>query len=96
MASAIRSTSLSALTALPWCCIAPAAFAVSGAALAGVGAAIQTATPVLLVVSLSFLARALYLSLILRRGPRWARGLVLSGTPLVVALWCFRLGFWPA
>ena len=95
MPSAIRSTWLSALTALPWCCIAPAAFAMSGAAVAGAGLAIQTATPALFVVSLGLLARALYVSLIQRRGRRWVRGLVLGTTPLVVALWCFRLGVWP-
>ena len=85
----------SVLTALPWCCIAPAVFSVSGAAIAGVGVGLSTATPLFLLVSLGFLGRALYLSLIRGRGPRWVRMLTLGSAMGVGLLWAFRFGLWP-
>ncbi len=91
----IRSAFGAVATALPWCCIAPAAFALGGVATAGAGTALAQATPVFLIVSLGFLTRALFLSLLRRRGPRWVRGVVLTSTTLVAALWAFRLGLWP-
>ena len=91
----IRSTVGSVATALPWCCIAPAAFALAGVAMAGGGTALAQATPLFLIVSVGLLGRALFLSLVRRRGPRWVRGVVLTSAPLVAALWLFRLGLWP-
>ncbi len=57
--STIRSVVGSSLAALPWCCIAPAAFALSGVASAGVGTALKSATPLLLIASVAFLGRGL-------------------------------------
>ncbi len=95
MASAARPTVLSAVTALPWCCIAPAVFSVSGAAVAGVGAGLQTATPLFFAASAGFLGRALYLSLIRRQGPRWVRMVAVASALAVSLLWSIRLGVWP-
>ncbi len=88
----IRSVIASSVAALPWCCIAPAAFAISGVATAGVGAALGSATPLFLLVSILFLSRALYLALVRRRGPSWVRAVVVVSTPVIVLLWAFRLG----
>ncbi len=84
----------SSLTAFPWCCIAPAAFAASGVVTAGVGTALGSATPLFLAVSVAFLTRALYMALAKRQGPLWVRALVVGSTPLTAGLWAFRLGFW--
>ncbi len=84
----------SSLTALPWCCIAPAAFAASGVVTAGVGTALGSATPLFLAVSVAFLTRALYMALGKRQGPLWVRALVVGSTPLIAGLWALRLGFW--
>lgn len=94
MREAGSASALSTLTALPWCCIAPAALALGGAATAGVGATIAEATPILLVVSVGFLGRSVYLAGIRRSGRPWARAVALVSAPLVMALWAFRLGFW--
>ncbi len=87
---------LSAMTTLPWCCIAPAALALGGVATAGAGAVIAEATPILLVVSVGFLGRAVYLAGIRRSGRPWARAVALVSAPLVVALWAYRFGVWSA
>ncbi len=94
MPSPIRSTVVSAVTELPWCCIAPAVFSVSGVAVAGIGAGLKSATPLFLIVSLGFLGRALYLSLIRRHGPRWVRLVTVSAAVTVSLVWSFRLGVW--
>ncbi len=94
MPSLVRSTVFSAVTALPWCCIAPAVFSVSGVAVAGFGAGLRSAVPFFLVVSLGFLGRALYLSLIRRHGPRWVRLVTLASAATVSLVWSFRLGVW--
>ncbi len=88
----LKSVLGSSLTALPWCCIAPAAFAVSGLATAGVGKALSWAIPVFLVVSIVFLARALYLALIKRRGLKWVRSVVVLSTPTIALVWALRFG----
>ncbi len=93
MESPIRTTVASAMTALPWCCIAPAAFAVSGVALAGIGTALQSAMPVLLVLSAGLLGRSLYLALVKRQGPMWVRAIVLLSTPAIALVWAFRFGW---
>ncbi len=93
MESPIRTTVASAMTALPWCCIAPAAFAVSGVALAGIGTALQPAMPVLLVLSAGLLGRSLYLALVKRQGPMWVRAVVLLSTPAIALVWAFRFGW---
>ncbi len=90
----LRSVIGSSLTALPWCCIAPAAFAASGVVTAGVGTALGSATPLFLVVSVAFLTRALYMALAKRQRPLCVRALVVGSTPLIVGFWAFRLGFW--
>ncbi len=95
MASPIRPTVVSAVSALPWCCIAPAVFSVSGAAVAGVGAGLQTATPLFLAASAGFLGRALYLSLVRRQGPRWVQTATVASALAVTLLWSVRLGVWP-
>lgn len=95
MREAGSASALSALTALPWCCIAPAALAAGGVATAGAGAAIAQATPVLLVVSVGFLGRAVYLAGVRRSGRPWARAIALVSAPLVAAFWAYRLGLWP-
>ncbi len=95
MTSPIRSTVASAVTALPWCCIAPAVFSVSGVAVAGVGAGLQTAIPLFVAASAGFLGRALYLSLIRKQGPRWVRMVTVASAVAVSALWSIRLGVWP-
>ncbi len=89
--STIRSVAGSGLAALPWCCIAPAAFAVSGVATAGIGTALSSATPLFLIASVVFLGRALYLALVKRRGPRWVRAVASVSAPMIAALWAFRL-----
>ena len=86
----------SAMTALPWCCIAPAALGLGGVATAGAGAVIAEATPVMLVVSLGLLGRAVYLAGVRQSGRPWARAVALVSAPLVVGFWAYRLGFWPA
>ncbi len=94
MPSPINSTVASALSALPWCCIGPAVFSLSGVAVAGVGVGLRTAMPLFLLASLGFLARALYLSLIRRRGPRWVRAVTIGSAVVVISAWSFRLGAW--
>jgi hypothetical protein len=91
-AGAFKSVLGSGITALPWCCIAPAAFAVSGLATAGVGTTLRWATPAFMLVSILFLARALYLALIRRQGPKWVRAMVMLSTPAVALAWAFRFG----
>ena len=93
MESPIRTTVASAMTALPWCCIAPAAFAVSGVAMAGIGTALQSAMPVFLVLSAGLLGRSLYLALLKRQGPMWVRVVVLLSTPAIALVWAFRFGW---
>ena len=93
MATAVRSLGASILTAVPWCCIAPAAFAVSGVAAAGVAPWIQAGTPLLLVATVLCAARAVYLSWFLRRGRPWTRAVVVVSLPLIAGLWLFRFGF---
>ncbi len=94
-ASSVRSVMGSALTALPWCCIAPAAFAVSGVATAGIGVGLQSALPVFLVLSGGFLGRSLYLALVKRQGPTWVRAVVLVSAPAIALVWAFRFGWVP-
>ncbi len=93
MESSIRATVVSAMTALPWCCIAPAAFAVSGVAMAGIGTALQSAMPVFLVLSAGLLGRSLYLALVKHQGPVWVRTVVLMSTPAIAVVWAFRFGW---
>ncbi len=93
MSGRVRWVMGSALTALPWCCIAPAAFAVSGVATAGIGTGLQSAMPVFLVLSAGFLARSLYLALVKRQGPIWVRGVVLVSAPAIALVWAFRFGW---
>ena len=83
MPSPMRSNVVSGVTALPWCCIAPAVFSVSGVAVAGIGAGLKSATPLFLSVSLGFLGRALYLSLIRSHGPRWVRRVTVAAAVTV-------------
>ena len=90
----LRSVFGSSLSALPWCCIAPAAFAASGVVTAGVGASLGSAMPLFLVMSVALLTRALYLAIAKSQGPLWIRALVVVSAPLIVGLWAFRLGFW--
>ena len=94
MKEAGSASLLSAVTALPWCCIAPAALGLGGVATAGAGAAIAEATPVMLVASLGFLARSVYLAAVRRSGRPWARAVALVSAPLVMAFWLYRYGPW--
>ncbi len=89
----IRSVMGSGLAALPWCCIAPAAFAVSGVATAGIGTGLRSAMPVFLVLSAGLLSRSLYLGLVKRQGPTWVRAVVLLSTPAIALIWVFRFGW---
>ncbi len=89
----IRSVMGSGLAALPWCCIAPAAFAVSGVAMAGIGTALQSAIPVFLVLSVGLLGRSLYLALVKRQGPMRVRVMVLLSMPAIALVWSFRFGW---
>lgn len=89
----VRSVVGSGLAALPWCCIAPAAFAVSGVAASGVGAVLQWAMPVFLALSVGLLGRSLWLSLVKRRGLLWVRAVVLLSTPVIGLIWGIRLGW---
>ncbi len=91
--SSVRSVMGSAFTALPWCCIAPAAFAVSGVATAGIGTGLQSAMPVFLVLSAGLLGRSLYLSLVRRQGRPWVRAVVVVSTPAVALVWAVRFGW---
>ena len=93
MESPIRTNVASAMTALPWCCIAPAAFAVSGVAMAGIGTTLQSVIPVFLVLSAGLLGRSLYLALVKRQGPVWVRAVVLLSTPAIALVWAFRFGW---
>jgi hypothetical protein len=83
----------SALTALPWYCIAPAAFAVSGVATAGIGTELQSAMPVFLVLSAGLLGRSVYLALVKRQGAPWVRAVVLVSAPAIALVWAFRFGW---
>ena len=94
MKEAGSASFFSAVTALPWCCIAPAALSLGGVATAGAGAVIAEATPILLVVSVGFLGRAVHLAGVRRSGRPWARAVALVSAPLVVALWLYRFGPW--
>jgi len=94
MPTALRALGASLVTAVPWCCIAPAVLALGGVATAGAGAVIAEATPVLLVVSVAFLGRAVYRAGVRRSGRPWARAVALVSSPLVVATWLHRLGLW--
>ena len=85
----------SVLTSLPWCCIAPAAFAVSGLASAGIGTALQSAMPIFLVLSVGLLSRSLSMVVVKRQGARWARATVLASTPVIAMVWAFRFGWLP-
>ena len=89
----IRSVMGSGLAALPWCCIAPAAFAVSGVVTAGIGTGLRSAIPVFLVLSVGLLARSLYLALVKRQGPMWIQAIVLLSTPAIALVWAFRFGW---
>ena len=91
--SSVLSVIGSGLAALPWCCIAPAALALSGVATAGVGMGLHSAMPVFLVLSAGLLGRALYLALVKRRGPTWVRAVVLVSTPAVAMAWGLRFGW---
>ncbi len=91
----VRSVMGSAFTALPWCCIAPAAFAVSGVATAGIGTGLQSATPVFLVLCAGLLARSLYLAFVKRQGPTWVRAVVLVSAPAIALVWALRFGWVP-
>ena len=95
MPSAIRAIVVSAATALPWCCVAPAVLSVSGLAVTGLGVGLKTATPLFLVVSVAFLGRALYLSLMRGHGPRWVRLVTVASAVGVSLVWSVRLGAWP-
>ncbi len=79
------------VAALPWCCLGPAVLSTTGFALAGLGAALERATPLFLVVSLGLLARTLYATTVRRHGQRWVRAVVWLSTPAVIGLWAFRL-----
>ena len=81
-----------AVAALSWCCIGPAMLSTTGVALAGLGAGLESATPVFLIMSLGLLGRALYSTTVRRQGRRWVRGFVWLSTPAVIGLWVFRLG----
>ncbi len=89
----IRSVMGSGLAALPWCCIAPAAFAVSGVATAGIGTGLRSAMPAFLVLSVGLLGRSLHLALVKRQGPMWVRVMVLLSTPAIALVWAFRFGW---
>ena len=91
--SSVRSVMGSALTALPWCCIAPAAFAVSGVAAAGIGTGLKSAMPILLVLSAGLLGRSVYLALVKRQGAPWVRAVVLVSAPAIALVWAFRFGW---
>ncbi len=89
----VRSVMGSALAALPWCCIAPAAFALSGVATAGIGTGLESALPVFFVLSAGLLGRSLYLALVKRQGATWARAVVLVCAPAIALVWAFRFGW---
>lgn len=90
--SSARTFMGSALAALPWCCIAPAGFAISGVATAGLATGFESAMPGFLVVSAGLLGRSLYLALVKRQGAIWVRALVVSSAPAVALVWAFRFG----
>ncbi len=81
-----------AVAALPWCCIGPAMLSTTGVALAGLGAGLESATSVFLIMSLGLLGRALYATTVRHQGRKWVRGVVWLSTPAVIGLWVFRLG----
>ncbi len=91
--SGVRSVMGSAVTALPWCCIAPAAFAVSGVATAGIGTGLQSAMPVFLVLSAGLLGRSVYVVLVKRQGAPWVRAVVLVSAPAIALVWALRFGW---
>ena len=93
MESLVRATLTSAMAALPWCCIAPAAFALSGVAIASIGSALRSATLALLVLSVGMLGRSLYLAIVKRQGPMWVRTVVVLSTPAIGLVWAFRFGW---
>lgn len=90
-----RTSSLAAvLTAVPWCCLVPAAFALAGVAGAGVArlAAVQV-MPALLGVSILMLGRAHYLIHLRQQGSPWSRRIVWIATALVAVMWGPRLWY---
>ena len=85
----------SALTALPWCCIAPAALSAAGVLTAGVGSVLADAVPFFLIASLALLARALQLALVRRHGPPWVRAATVAAALVVAGIWTTRLAILP-
>ncbi len=84
-------SSLAAVSsALPWCCIAPAALASAGLATTGIGLALERLTPWLLAASLLLSGRSLHLALVRRRGRPWARALAVVTAPAVLLPWSAR------
>lgn len=92
MPAPLRPLAASIATAVPWCCIAPAALALSGVATAGAASWIQAGTPLLLGISAATGARAVYLSWVRKSGRPWSRVVVTLSLPVIVGLWWFRLG----
>ena len=85
----------STLTALPWCCIAPAVFSAAGVVTAGVGSAVAQATPLFVGASVLLLGRALHLAMIRKQGRPWVRGVTVASAVFVLGLWSARLGILP-
>lgn len=88
------SSALSAATAVPWCCVVPAALASLGLASSVLGSWLAAGTPAFFLMSAGFLGRAHYLIWAKRHGSPNARITTLVLTAAVVWTWALRLAPW--
>lgn len=85
-----RLASWGGILALPWCCVVPAALAVSGV---GAGVAGNLTGPLgwgSFLLSVALIARANWLVWVRRQGARAARRWTVSFSAIAVALWAWR------
>ena len=79
------------LTALPWCCVVPAAFASAGVVSTVVARWLVAGAPFLLLLTVASLSRAHYLIWAKHHGSSLARVLTVIATAVAITLWAIRL-----
>lgn len=90
-APAVRHGALGIVTALPWCCVVPAAFASAGVLSTVVARWLVAGAPLLLLLTLLSLGRAHYLIWARHHGSMLARVVTVLATVVAGALWAVRL-----
>lgn len=93
--SAEGASTLAALAAIPWCCVAPGVLSL--ASMSGAIAArawLARFAWVLLPLCVALLARALWLVHVRRQGRPWACWMTWAAALLVLALWAPRWMAW--